>query len=222
MPSLFIEFVICLHCDCVVDSCSHWVAVHAWPTNAEHLWRPQDEQIWQPGINMQVCINITLLNSIHPPSSNTVFITLSIRQRSAVLEVEDPSNKHSLLHQWLQWIGTVLQNTAHLQRYCQRDRTVPVLLQRPESRRWQDFSIGLCVCSRYNSIQPPFAVFLKCYRHWIGYWLGITTLWCKNPAVRPETSLMMQQSFGKILGGLLWVILLRIEPLYKQFDHEIL
>lgn len=73
-------------------------------------------------------------------------------QRSAVPEVDDPSYKHSLLHQWLQWVRTLLHNTADLQCHCQWNWTVPVLLQRPESRRWQDFSSGLCLCPRYNSL----------------------------------------------------------------------
>lgn len=78
-------------------------------------------------------------------------IIVSIWQRSAVPAVDDPTYKHSLLHYRLQWIGTLLHNTVDLQCNCQWNWTVPVLLQRPESWRWQDFSSGLCVCPWYDS-----------------------------------------------------------------------
>lgn len=89
----------------------------------------------------------------HPYTCSVISTCLSLcRQRPSVSDVVDSSHKHPLLHQWLQRSGALLHHAEDLQRDCQWDRTVPVLLQGPESGGWQDLSFSLCVRPRYNSL----------------------------------------------------------------------
>ena len=127
-------------------NCALCLIRRRWTNMASKGWTNPTTWSWRAGMYKN-----TSLDSVHPLTRTWNIRCLLIRQRSAVLEVDDSSYEHSLLHQRLQRIGTLLHNTADLQRDRQRDRTVPVLLQRPESRRWQDFSGSLCVCPRYNS-----------------------------------------------------------------------
>lgn len=161
-PFLQLLFVRAVQADIIsVDCvCSDWLVCcflqplncalcpirRRWTNMASKGWTNPTTWSWRAGMYKN-----TSLDSVHTLTHSWNIHYLLIRQRSAVLEVDDSSHKHSLLHQWLQRIRTLLHNTADLQRDCQRDRTVPVLLQRPESRRWQNFSCSLCVCPRYNS-----------------------------------------------------------------------
>lgn len=99
---------------------------------------------------------------IHPNThthARRSYIVVFARQGSAVPEMDDPSDKHSLLHHRLQRTGALLHDAAHLQRHCERDGPVPVLLQRPQSGGWQDVSGDLCVRPRYNSVYLCFLCF---------------------------------------------------------------
>lgn len=110
-------------------------------------WTNRTTWNWHAGMQKYASVNWPIQTQRSP-------MILLTRQRSAVPEVVDPVHKHSPLHHRLQWIRTLLHDTAHLQCNCQWNRTVPVLLQRHESWRWQDLSGGLCVCPWYNFFHP--------------------------------------------------------------------
>lgn len=125
------------------SNCGSCLIRRPWTSMASTGWTSLTTLNWHAG---------TLVDSQqHRCYEQIIHYSLLIGQRSPVPEVDNPPYKRSLLHQWLQWIRTLLHNTAHLQCNCQWNWTVSVLLQRPETGGSQDFCSCLRVCQRYNS-----------------------------------------------------------------------
>lgn len=117
------------------------------------------------------------------------YIVVFTRQGSAVPEMDDPSDKRSLLHCRLQRTGPLLYDAAHLQRHCERDGPVPVLLQGPESGGRQDVGGDLCVRPRYNSV----------YLYFLHFSLLLSTCRGKNATLEKVLQPVLKDQPGGLL-----------------------
>ena len=126
-----------------------------WTSSATTGWTSLTTWSWRAGRNQ---------NRSVVRSADAAPLTCDPPQGPAAPALDDASDQHALHCQRLQRIRALLHQAGDLQRHCERNWTVPVLLPPPETQRRQDFGRGLRVRPWCDRFYPPFVSFQCGYR----------------------------------------------------------